>query len=136
MGEINLVVAKADIEGDVHLEPEAPATTEGITGHRLAVKFPYRYEEVSQGEDNFRLQLTSRLGDLEAVPATFEHYDRRGIADDKRGFIMQEYELPPPGEHELTWRAAVEYSDDGEVEVFDCSGTVKIVVKAADPEPF
>lgn len=132
-GELNIIVARANIVGGVKLEPEQPMDTEGMPGDRLLVKLPFKYQEVSRSEDGFRLQLTSKFAGRQAKPATFDQVDRRGVADDKWGFVSQEYHLPEPGEHVLEWRAAVEYKDGASTTKRDLSG--KLTIFVGDPAP-
>jgi hypothetical protein len=131
--DVNLIVAKADIVGGVRIRTEAPEMVEGPAGARLLVKFAYKFEEMSKAEDSFRVQLTSKLGKAAAAPALFEHRDRRGVADDKRGFVMQAYDLPKAGEHMLEWRAAAEYMHGAERIHKDLAGKVR--VRVADGAP-
>lgn len=135
MADINLVVARADLAGGVELTPEAPPRVEGKQGGTLAVKFPYKYVEVSTADDHFRIQLTSDLGGKQAEPGTYDHIDRRGVADDVRGFVSQEYKLETPGEHTLNWRAAVEFTDGPQKSMQDLQGTVTVAVAPAAPAP-
>lgn len=131
--DVNLVVAKADIVGGIRIKPEAPEAVEGLPGSRLLVKFSYKFEETSRERDSFRIQLTSRLGKSEAEPALFEHRDRPGVADDKRGFVVQTYALPAGGDHVLEWRAAAEYMHGAERFHKDLTGTVRIRIKDGAP---
>lgn len=133
--EINVIVARVKIVGRVEMLDEAPELLRGAPGDRLVVKFPFMYEEVSRGKDDFRLQLTSKFAGREAESARHEHTDRRGLTDDQRGFIMQDYLLPAPGMYELEWRAAAEYNEEGDRQKEVLEGKVPVEVIDTTPPP-
>lgn len=104
-------VARAVLEeGTVRIDGMLPKAIELRSGQPLHLHFQYRFAEAGREQEEFRVQLRSRLSDQEAPEAHHHFRDHLLLPDAEWGFVRQVYDAPAPGKHELFVDVEAQYA--------------------------
>lgn len=104
-----IVVAHTTIDEVVAVETHPPEVVEARVGEMLEVIHRYSIVERSRERDEFRIVLTSSLGDESPPPILRRIGDQWGSPLDLQGILVQTYELSERGEHDLAFEVQAEH---------------------------
>ena len=134
--ELNIVVARAVVDGTVQLQSEAPERVEAVAGQRIAVKFPFRLAEATRRRERWRFAFTASLGSQRDQRVHGEWRDRPFLYDE-RWVALQIPLVAEPGQV-LRYELHVQYhvgpwagTDVDEVVSEKVEGEVQVVAPAA-----
>lgn len=106
--DANVIVARARIAGGVRLEREAPDEIRVASGQEILVKVPFRFDEVGDAREDYRIVLRTSIGGGPSMEERVEAKDRTGRSDARRGIVMQRHRLEEAGEHALAFAVQVD----------------------------
>ncbi len=135
---IEVLVARAHVEGDIQLKNEAPPRIEAMAGQTIVVKFPAKFVEAGHGRETYRIRLESSMDNEEPKPVEEVFHDRPVLKDEAWITISQKIKAKNAGTHKLRYEALVEYTvgdwDGGEssekIQSKTRSGEIMVVVTA------
>ncbi len=107
---IEIIVARAHVEGDIQLKNEAPPRIEAMAGQTIVVKFPAKFVETGHSQETYRIRLESSLDNEQPKPVEEIFHDRPVLKDEAWLTISQKLKAKTAGTHKLRFEALVEYT--------------------------
>lgn len=107
---LSIVVARAIIAGEPKIDIVAPAEVRAKVHQPIQVKFSYRLEETSTEREEWTFTLKSQVGPKSPPGVTARWKDRRVLADDLWGTLMQEFAFDAPGRYEGGFEVEAHYA--------------------------